>query len=1284
MTASESIQRSRFSGFPEWTGTSRYEVIGCLGRGAMGVVYEAFDRERRQQVAIKTLLNFDAAALYLFKQEFRTLSDVQHTNLVHLHELVVAEDGQVFFAMELVRGSDFRRYVERRETRGSSDPASVVVNLRRGPDHETMRARSATDRDADRPGLASSATDSGRPLERSPADMDRLRRALRQLVEGVEALHSAGKLHRDIKPSNVLVTPEGRVVLLDFGVATELPGHLEEMSESSGEVVGTARYMAPEQACGATPMPASDWYSVGVVLYEALAGRAPFVGRAVDVLTMKAALDAPPPSLCAEGVPPDLDALCQALLHRDPAMRPAGAEILRRLGVTDTSAPPPPVAAVEAASALIGREEHLKVLHEAFDEARSGEGMTVRVAGAAGMGKSTVVHRFLDDLVKSRQAVVLRGRAYERESIPYKVVDSVVDALSRQLMRFADDGAPLPLPADAWALGRLFPVLQRVKGFEPPAEARTEDPQGVRRLAFGVLRGLLASLAQRRPLAIFVDDVHWGDVDSAELLLELLRPPNAPPLLLIMTFRDDEAKTSAFLVGTRDRWPAAAVARDLTVGPLDPDDARRLAATLLGEGDDLVGRTAHAVARESRGSPFLIEELVRSNRGLTPAAAGTTLAVLILDQMVSERLDRLPDQARQLVEIVAVSGRPLPVSVVASASGVEGGVHQIMSLPGARRFTRTGLRDGREVVETTHDRIRETVIALLPVARIREHHRRLARVLEGTPGADAEAIATYWLGAGEPERAARFARGAAEKARAKLAFDQAARLYRLAIESSPAASPEVRRMLPLYAEALQLAGRFDESARAYLQAVNGAPADRRVEFRRAAAQQLLNAGRLDEGAEVLRGVLAAVGMSAPRSAAMAVFWLVVYRAWLAFLGLRFKERAPEEVSGEDRLRIEALHTVAAGFSVVDLILGACMQTRHLIEALRRGDRFQVMRATSLEAAHIAATGKSEGKQERALVDIARGLAERDGSLEATTQFAGARGVGLWQRGRWREARELLERTNKVALYANAGFSNVPLFAIYASFLAGEIDDGAKRLQRLYADAEARGDRYTTVNLATSVAIHARLAADDPGAARRGVEEALARWPRTRFHVQNWQAMVYSLDIDLYEGKLDGVYERFMEEMPKLKKSLLLHSGYIRSYTRLARARVAIASIRVRPDLWLVRVSEALRLAGELEREYDPWTAGLASMVRACAENAIGNRPAAIAALRSAVEQTEATGTLLYTSPARYRLGQMLGGDEGDRLAKTAIETMTSQGVRVPERWVAFYMPGSWNQPESRR
>src|SRR5258708_211906 len=268
----------------QWKGTERYEVRRCIGQGAMGAVYEALDRQRGRLVALKTLLHFSPAGLYLFKQEFRALADVSHPNLVHLYELVASEAEHVFFTMELVRGTDFVVFAHKASARPSSDPSSEVRTV-----YQEERQRRAS-----RPG----GRDGELPLSHpprgiSPADCDKLRPALHQLVEGVQALHAAGKLHRDIKPSNVLVTGEGRVVLLDFGVATELSSLVDENFLEEGQVVGTAHYMAPEQGTGDASTPACDWYGVGAILYEALVGSPPFVGNVMDVITMKNRGDPP-------------------------------------------------------------------------------------------------------------------------------------------------------------------------------------------------------------------------------------------------------------------------------------------------------------------------------------------------------------------------------------------------------------------------------------------------------------------------------------------------------------------------------------------------------------------------------------------------------------------------------------------------------------------------------------------------------------------------------------------------------------------------------------------------------------------------------------------------------------------------------------------------------------------------------------------------------------------------------------------------------------------------------
>ncbi|HET6584513.1 MAG TPA: serine/threonine-protein kinase, partial [Nannocystaceae bacterium] len=296
----------------------RFRVVGRLGRGGMGVVYEAVDPAGGEHVAIKTLQALGPERLYRFKREFRALTRIQHPNVVVLHEL--ASDGEhMFFTMELVRGVDF-------------------VQALCGPPRPDGSHVPCT-------------------------NYKRLREAMRQLAAGVHAIHGAGIMHRDIKPSNVLVTASGRVVLLDFGLVREHGVNDQVGVTAHGAMLGTPLYMAPEQTGSGEVGPAADWYAVGGLLYQALTGRPPY--RGLGVLGMLAAKqEGPPEPPSARGlrVPIELEHLCQTLLQPDPTLRPTGDEIVRAFGASDIDA----IAVADSGVHFLGRAAELAVLHEAL------------------------------------------------------------------------------------------------------------------------------------------------------------------------------------------------------------------------------------------------------------------------------------------------------------------------------------------------------------------------------------------------------------------------------------------------------------------------------------------------------------------------------------------------------------------------------------------------------------------------------------------------------------------------------------------------------------------------------------------------------------------------------------------------------------------------------------------------------------------------------------------------------------------------------------------------------
>ncbi len=250
----------------------------------------------------KTLRHLTASSLVRFKREFRALQGLDHPNVVSLGELI-SEAGGWFYSMEFIEGVDILNYVRPELAWRSSDvvpsapPTDALDSLR------YVRL----------PGRASGE---GAPL----FDEMRLRESLRQLASALAAIHEAGLVHRDIKPSNVIVTAQGRVVLVDFGVVGDVR---DDLSTTGGRrMVGTPLYMAPEQAMMATVGPEADMYGFGVVLHEALTGTLPFDGSRLQVLLEKQQHEPPAPATIAPGNPqrPSTPAL-----HGAPALRAQAA-----------------------------------------------------------------------------------------------------------------------------------------------------------------------------------------------------------------------------------------------------------------------------------------------------------------------------------------------------------------------------------------------------------------------------------------------------------------------------------------------------------------------------------------------------------------------------------------------------------------------------------------------------------------------------------------------------------------------------------------------------------------------------------------------------------------------------------------------------------------------------------------------------------------------------------------------------------------------------------------------
>jgi len=250
----------------------RYRLVRRIAVGGMGSVWEAEDTVLHRRVAVKLLsdsLSADQRFADRFRREAQAAARLSHPNIAGVFDYG-EDDGHQFIVMELVEG---RPLSDRLADAGRIDPPEAT-------------------------------------------------RITLAIASALEVAHEAGIVHRDVKPGNVMLTRSGEVKVLDFGIAAAAGAPLT----ATGARMGTATYLSPEQATGEPPSPASDVYSLGVVLYEMLAGRPPFTGDTpVGVAAQHVQRQPPPLGELAADVPPHVVAACEQALAKDPAARPASA-----------------------------------------------------------------------------------------------------------------------------------------------------------------------------------------------------------------------------------------------------------------------------------------------------------------------------------------------------------------------------------------------------------------------------------------------------------------------------------------------------------------------------------------------------------------------------------------------------------------------------------------------------------------------------------------------------------------------------------------------------------------------------------------------------------------------------------------------------------------------------------------------------------------------------------------------------------------------------------------------
>jgi serine/threonine protein kinase/tetratricopeptide (TPR) repeat protein len=1248
----------------------RFRVLGELGRGGMSVVLLVEDRLRGKQLALKRMQHSAATDVRRLKREYRAIERIVHPNIVAVYELGIDAEGP-YFLMEAVGGTNLRRWCRTSladELAADSATAAHGVSTITtrdvtasgwGPAQHTIEHAHTTATltlDSDDGDTAPPSGRGGALAALDDKGITRLLRVLPQLIAALECLHDAGLVHCDLKPANVLVSGDGTLKLLDFGILGETDG-----APNAG-LLGTAAYMAPEQIRGEPPTPGVDLYALGVMLFEVLTGHLPFAAaNRKDLLRQH--LDAQPLAahVLAPRCPPWLSQAIAALLDKAPSRRPS-LRALRELcaaHVPGIAAPSP----APAAAALVERHEQQQILLDVLDDASRPRLRFVSIHGETGIGKSALLE-WTRGAARRRQMTVLESRVSFSERVPFNAVDGVVDNLAALLERFPelcgdDDGERLLDTAST-----AFPVLAHGLGrrgsatLEPRAGARPgSDPQPV----FDALIALLQRCTRiTGRLVLLCDDLQWADADSVSFLLRLIAA-QPPGVLLVASVRDD-THTEAFA----RLWSRCSPDVRIDLSRLSERGlAYIITGVAAGAGHAIAERAAYQAALGCDGRPLLAvicgRVAARSELG-----AAQPLAWLL------DRYAKRGSSERRLLALLAVIDGDTALAQLARLSEMAPGqVDELLSPLERERLMRlTGSFGAQRAYDFSHDLVRRHVLALLSAPELREAHADVADDLAES-GAPAAQRVRHLLGAERSQEAAEVAAIGAREAEAKHAFGLAAELYELAIAHTSASTDALR---VARAAALERCGHYLEAAREWQCLADQGSGKLQVDALLHQAKALLATERFVEGRRTLERAQRAlqqrtlVPKALARGIALVRFFL---GPWAAPGRARMRGDTPSTPADERDTYLSAV----IGF--FDPIAGmhSLLQARR--KCRRSGNRTQAAEI-DYGLAYLALFGERRsvrtGLGDRYARSARRALGEQvtpEHGLPYVLDLM-FQGVRALRFGDFRAAAAAFDGAVAGCLSIGRRGTFDHLFCmVYRAGVdrhAQNVDSFSAQLDALERVIDDCQDSSLRSELGFGRTRCAFLRGDMAEALRFG-KMTCERWPQDEPSYQAYQSQLQLLTPQIYLS--DGVAAR-----DELERVLKTHARFMPMHCiegiDLLSVRAFFEAAALLRGVPGASARKVLRWA-KLAESCCPLDRNLALRAAAYAYDATGKPQHALRQLERAERIAESYGQLLDVAIARYQRGLRLGGDEGKALMGSAEQAV----VRAGSRTLLLHEDPSW-------
>ena len=631
-----------------------------------------------------------------------------------------------------------------------------------------------------------------------PLELPKAIRIAAQTCRALAHAHAHAILHRDVKPANVWLMPDGTVKLGDFGLALSLD-HAQLTQEDMR--VGTAAYVAPEQALGSEVGPQSDLYALGVMLYEMAAGRRPFYGNtALAVISQHINSRPVAPSWHNPAIHDALDRLILELLAKSPADRPASAAVVADAleamltGAPPAEAEPAPVRQRTsldrlASGVFVGRTREMTQLREGLEAALAGRGRLLLVSGEPGSGKTRLTEE-LTTYARMRGAGVLVGKCFDGKGAP------AFWPWLQAIRRYSQDREPNELhdvmgPGAADIAQLDSEIRQRLPAMPTPP---TLEPEQARFRLFDSITTFLRNAALARPLLLILDDLQWADEPSLRLLQFLAQEMRDAHLLVVGTYRDVALGRGHPLARTLAEVGREDLGHQIRLEGLSTEDVGRYIEMTSGVSppENLVQR----IWSKTEGNPFFVSETIRlliTEGVLEKPEALADLQINIpprVRDVVRRRLEQLSDHCNKTLTMAAVYGREFSLEVIEALSDADGerALDDLEEAIDARIIAEMPGSDLAYLF--THDLVREAVYDQVKTVRRKRMHAHIASVLERLyQGHEIEhhlaELARHFVAAeraGDPDKAIDYSVRAGRRSLEQLAYEEAARHFGAAVK----------------------------------------------------------------------------------------------------------------------------------------------------------------------------------------------------------------------------------------------------------------------------------------------------------------------------------------------------------------------------------------------------------------------------------------------------------------------------------------------------------------------